>query len=91
MRVPWDAAVSCYSLWGAQGQGDRKQFRKNPHIHVKSCLMQRFYTQTDRHTHTYTFFFLKKAHTHTPEGTTIANTGLILKGSYLMIQYRTCL
>ena len=25
------------SLMG-QGQGDGKQFRKNPHIHVKSCL-----------------------------------------------------
>ena len=38
MGVPWDAAVSSSSLWGAQGQGDGKQFRKNPHIHVKSCL-----------------------------------------------------
>lgn len=38
MRVPWAAAVSCYSLWEAQGQGDRKQFRKNAHIHVKRCL-----------------------------------------------------
>ena len=36
--VPWDAALSCHSLQGAQGRGMGKQYRKNPQIHVKSCL-----------------------------------------------------